>query len=362
MAQGKRMNKEELGNELRKIHNAIDQEKKKSLTASEIADITGKKSPTVRKQARKENWKHETHNNGKEKKYLVESLPENIKELVEKTDVEEIKAPKPEAYYQELRAKEIKEVLSTLSKKSVILMGKAGVGKTHTIKIINEKLRENHNVVFFPEPPTPKTMLLSLAPEKSEKCNKDELIQAVEQKNKPVYLVIDHIEKLTPSAIQALDYLLGIENFRFLGAGHLGGKKKFNSTWMKCKGIFIKPLCKSDAIKLINELWAEEKPVKKVIAEKSKGIPRNIIQMTQDAKQGIDIADEVKYLDFTPIIIIISIFGASYRVIGWGYGDTETYILGGILAAVFMGFFWIYRGYVAGWWGTTTQKKEHNNL
>lgn len=357
MAQGKRMNKEELGNELRKIHNAINQEKKKSITASEIAEITGKKNPTIRHQARKENWKHETHSNGKGKRYLIESLPENIKELVEKTDV----TPKP-ADYQGLRAKKIEEVLNTISKKSVILMGKAGVGKTHTLKAITEKLRENHDVVFFPEPPTTKTMLLSLAPEKSEKCNKDELLQAIEQKNKPKYLVIDHIEKLTPSTIQALDYLLGIENFRFLGAGHLGGKRKFNSTWMKCKGIFIKPLCKSDAIKLINELWAEEKPVKKVIIEKSKGIPRNIIQMTQDAKQGIDITDEVKYFDFTPIIIIIAILGASYRVIGWGYGDTETYILGGVLASAFMGFFWIYRGYVAGWWGTTTRKKESNDL
>ncbi|MFN3481292.1 MAG: hypothetical protein ACK415_13035, partial [Thermodesulfovibrionales bacterium] len=168
-----------------------------------------------------------------------------------------------------------------------------------------------------------------------------------------IILAIDRLEEMTPSAIEVLGTLMEFSWFRFLGAGHLGRKKKYNSVWMKAKGIFLKPLSRQESRELIEAIWPEgDSSSKRIIIDRSRGIPKEIVKMASEAKQGIMPEEEERFFDFTPVILVIATIGLAVRVIGYGYQSAESYIIGGIIAAVFWGIFWIYRGYVAGWWGS----------
>jgi len=80
------------------------------------------------------------------------------------------------------------------------------------------------------------------------------------------------------------------------------------------------------------------------------------VRMAKEARQGIMPQEEQRYLDATPIILIIATIGLAIRVIGYGYQSTENYIMGGVIGTIFWGLFWIYRGYIQGWWGSRKPK------
>jgi energy-coupling factor transporter ATP-binding protein EcfA2 len=250
-------------------------------------------------------------------------------------------------------------MMKKIGANSLIIMGKSGIGKTYLLKLLARELSKTCKVIHFDEPPTAKTILLNLliAADSKSGSNSDESIRNLEgYQGERIILCIDKLENMTPSAIQVIDRLFGFSWFRFIGAGHLWSKRRFNSTWKKAKGMMLHYLSRHEATRLLDYHWKEgDSRSKRTIIDEARGIPGQIVRMASEAKQGIMPKSEQKYLDATPFVLVIATIGLAVRVIGYGYQSTETYIMGGIIASVFWGLFWIYRGYVAGWWGTKSQ-------
>lgn len=260
-----------------------------------------------------------------------------------------------------IRQNEIDEIKKIIATRNIIILGKTGVGKTFIMNELANTLPANETIVF-PEPPTAKTLLTAITGilKIKPKRTKDEIIEDIKNtQSNTIYVLIDTIEKTTPSIISTIDSLMDMPHIRLILAGHLGKKKSYNSTWLKAKGYFLKELDTAQSIKLIETLWNKFAPEhKKLIAEKSNGNPRKIIAMIDEAKQGILPEETINYFDFMPILLIIGTVGLAIRVIGYGYSSMEQYIIGGIIAALFWGGFWIYRGYISGWFGGEHETKK----
>lgn len=354
----------------------------KYVSTTEILKATRISASNISRRSKKEQWKtKEGSSKGKTTLFLFDSLPEDIKSLfkLEITESKPIPIEKPaqdskeqdkdkdqkqsDNDEKEIRKKEISEIIKKIEAKSIIVMGKVGIGKTYVLERAAQILAKESIVIHFKEPPTAKTVLLNItiaAEVQFGKSKEDAIENLKSHKGKNIVLCIDQLERMTPSTIEVLDSLLTNFNwFRFMGAGHLGNKKRYNSTWMKATGYMLKPLSRQDSVKLIDKLWPDgDGTSKKIIVDESKGIPGNIQRIAIEARQGIMPHEEQRYIDFTPMIMIIATLGLAIRVIGYGYSSTDTYIMGGVIATVFTGGFWIYRGYVSGWWGTKNQKKR----
>lgn len=336
------------------------------IPASQIAELTGKHRSSILRRAKREGWSEKKE--GKRILLRVSDLPDDIRNLITTDKIEEIdntsedtsKNTEEPANEKPQQDKKIAQLLKELDKKSIILMGKQGIGKSYTIRRLLTALADE-NILFFTEPPTAKTILLNIAmatgQESKDETKKDLMDRIKDYRGDRIILAIDRLENITPSAIEVLGSLMELPWFRFIGAGHLGKKKRYNSVWMKAKGVFIKPLSRQESKKLVDSIWPEgDSTHKRIIVDRARGIPGEIVKMATDAKQGIMPEETERYFDFTPVILVIATIGLAVRVIGYGYQSAESYIIGGIIAAVFWGIFWIYRGYVGGWFGT--EKKE----
>ena len=146
-------------------------------------------------------------------------------------------------------------------------------------------------MILFKEPPTAKTILLNVllaAGLDYGKSKESSIEQLSEYHGDHIILCIDQLEKITPSAVSVLDSLMTkFTWFRFIGAGHLGGKKRYNATWMKAHAHFLKPLSRNESMEIIDHLWPEGyKGLKKTIIDESRGIPGNIVKNGKRGKTG----------------------------------------------------------------------------
>jgi len=375
----------------------------KTVSIADIAYALGKHRSTVSKRAKDEKWQFAADPNSKlnRKLFLFEKLPDDVHkafseslkeqasqseqqaqesapqdttgETLRNTPQEEIPReaeqpigqPAPRFFLTASKQKELDVLLNKTKDRNIVILGKSGIGKTYFLDILAQKLSPEYKVILFKEPPTAKTMLLNVllaAGLEYGKSKESSLEQLSEYHGDHIIVCIDQLEKITPSAVSVLDSLMTkFTWFRFIGAGHLGGKKRYNATWMKAHAHFLKPVSRNESMEFIDHLWPEGyRSFKKIIIDESRGIPGNISRMAKEAKQGIMPHEEEKYLDGTPFILIIATLGLTIRVIGYGYQSTESYIIGGVIGSVFWGVFWIYRGYVAGWWGSKYKNQKRH--
>ena len=265
----------------------------------------------------------------------------------------------------DLRKREIDHIAERIMLKSIIILGQAGSGKTHTLEKVVSHLKSFATLVHFTEPPTAKTLLLNMALTANLKpsggATKEDLLALLDDyQGTHIFLAIDQLERMTPQTIDVLDRLLSVYPwFRFLGAGHLGFKKKHNPTWFKCHAYRLQHIGREQSMNLINHVWPDgDQASKKTIINTCRGNPGQIIKIATDAKNGVMPQEQQRYMDFTPIVIIIATIGAAFRVIGYGYQSPEAMIVGGVVASVFMGLFWVFRGYQSGWFGTRNHRRR----
>jgi hypothetical protein len=375
----------------------------KTVSIADIAYALGKHRSTVSKRAKDEKWQFAADPNSKlnRKLFLFDKLPDDVQkalgeslneqgdrteqqveETVQQDTTEEvppntpqeeipcnseqpIDQPAPRFFLTASKQKELDLLLNKAKDRNIVILGKSGIGKTYLLDILAQKLSPEYKVILFKEPPTAKTILLNVllaAGLEYGKSKESSIDQLSEYQGNHIIVCIDQLEKITPSAVSVLDSLMTkFTWFRFIGAGHLGGKKRYNATWMKAHAHFLKPLSRNESLELIDHVWPEgDRSLKKTIIDESRGIPGNISRMAKEAKQGIMPHEEEKYLDGTPFILIIATLGLTIRVIGYGYQSTESYIIGGVIGSVFWGVFWIYRGYVAGWWGSKYKNQKRH--
>ncbi|SJM95977.1 hypothetical protein [Crenothrix polyspora] len=91
------------------------------------------------------------------------------------------------------------------------------------------------------------------------------------------------------------------------------------------------------------------------VVKQSGGIPQAIYDMLDESSKESLIDKKkvramrheagVKYLDFTPMVMVIGALIVSMRYIGMGTGDKTLYIMGGMGAALFLTFrFFVFKG------------------
>ena len=91
------------------------------------------------------------------------------------------------------------------------------------------------------------------------------------------------------------------------------------------------------------------------VVKQSSGIPQAIFDMLEESSKERIIDKRkvremrhdagVKYLDFTPMVMLLGALIVSMRYIGMGTGDKTLYIMGGMGAALFLTFkFFIFKG------------------
>jgi len=175
---------------------------------------------------------------------------------------------------------------------------------------------------------------------------------------KPV-IAVDDLTSLTPT--QMAFWLAIFDHAQVIGCAS-EKKPRVKKLWWKMKEIVIKPLPApviKDMVKqyVTNKGILIESPDQYIshVVKQSGGIPQAIFDMLEESSKERIINKRkvremrhdagVKYLDFTPMVMILGALIVSMRYIGMGTGDKTLYIMGGMGAALFLTFkFFIFKG------------------
>jgi len=190
-----------------------------------------------------------------------------------------------------------------------------------------------------------------------------DLTQAVipalaKSETKPV-IAVDDLTSLTPT--QMAFWLAIFDHAQVIGCAS-EKKPRVKKLWWKMKEIAIKPLPPAVIKDMVKRYVTSkgiliESPDQYIshVVKQSGGIPQAIFDMLEESSKE-RILDKrkvremrhdagVKYLDFTPMIMILGALIVSMRYIGMGTGDKTLYIMGGMGAALFLTFrFFVFKG------------------
>jgi energy-coupling factor transporter ATP-binding protein EcfA2 len=176
--------------------------------------------------------------------------------------------------------------------------------------------------------------------------------------SKPV-IAVDDLTSLTPT--QMAFWLAIFDHAQVIGCAS-EKKARVRKLWWKMREISVKPL-PPDVIRDIVRKYVETKGVLiespelyiSHVVKQSGGVPQAIHDMLDesgkeriiDKRKVREMRHEagVKYLDFTPMVMILGALIVSMRYVGMGTGDKTLYILGGMGAALFLTFrYFIFKG------------------
>ena len=172
-------------------------------------------------------------------------------------------------------------------------------------------------------------------------------------------IAVDDLTSLTPT--QMAFWLAIFDHAQVIGCAS-EKKPRVKKLWWKMKEIAIKPLPPEVVKDMVKRYVTSkgiliESPDQYIshVVKQSGGIPQAIFDMLEESskKRIIDKRKVremrhdagVKYLDFTPMVMILGALIVSMRYIGMGTGDKTLYIMGGMGAALFLTFrFFVFKG------------------
>ena len=175
---------------------------------------------------------------------------------------------------------------------------------------------------------------------------------------KPV-IAVDDLTSLTPT--QMAFWLAIFEHAQVIGCAS-EKKPRVKKLWWKMKEISIKPLPPAVVKEMVKQYITSkgvliESPDQYIahVVKQSSGIPQAIFDMLEESSKERIIDKRkvremrhdagIKYLDFTPMVMLLGALIVSMRYIGMGTGDKTLYIMGGMGAALFLTFkFFIFKG------------------
>jgi len=179
-----------------------------------------------------------------------------------------------------------------------------------------------------------------------------------DSKIKPI-IAVDDLTTLTTT--QMLFWIAIFEKAQVLGCAS-EKKPRVKKLWWKMKEIKIKPLPAPVVKKMVQDyitakgmlIESPEQFISHVIKQ-SGGIPQAIFDMLEESSKETLIDKRkvremrhdagVRYLDFTPMVMLLGAMIVSMRYIGMGTGDKTLYIMGGMGAALFLTFkFFVFKG------------------
>ncbi len=185
------------------------------------------------------------------------------------------------------------------------------------------------------------------------------IIPALARSEEKPVIAVDDLTSLTPT--QMAFWLAIFDHAQVIGCAS-EKKPRVKKLWWKMKEIAVKPL-PPDVIRTLVKKYIETKGVLiespdlyiSHVVKQSGGIPQAIHDMLDESGKEKVIDKRkvramrheagIKYLDFTPMVMILGALIVSMRYIGMGTGDKTLYIMGGIGAAMFLTFrFFIFKG------------------
>src|SRR3990172_7661303 len=274
------------------------------------------------------------------------------------------------------RAAELQRLRENVARgRHTLLVGKVGLGKSHLLRALNRELPRS---IYLEEvrPLRPSLVALCQAlharghltltdapwPEalkKLQRLNIRELTDVVAQSlhDRGYVLILDQLEGLTPTTAPTMERLLA-EALVLGAASQL--KPALQKVWWAFERIDLAPLTREEAREL---LWALADPGQiadpamfeaKVLAQ-ADGNPYALVEMVRqvagERQVGLQAIRDlhhgagVRYLDITPVLLLLGAVILAARFVALGLNDPDLYIIAGSLGAVFfVARYFLYRG------------------
>jgi chromosomal replication initiation ATPase DnaA len=276
------------------------------------------------------------------------------------------------------REEELKTLFKNLNKKiPTLIIGKPGVGKTHLLFKLKEKLKKQKTPHIYIERFKPvKETLISLYKALKEKTNQkeekrikrltikelsEEIIKLLEERknnNQDFILIFDHLEDLTSSTADILMKLSSL-CLVFGATQFLRRIRSLRRFFWQFDLLELEPLSREDS-KLLIEKLIKTKNLKigkhreffiNQVLISTAGIPLSIVETINRAKTRKKLTKNyiremfihqsgIKEIDASPFIILVFALFIVMRFIYRGFGEYQGYALFGALTglAVFVRF------------------------
>ena len=256
-----------------------------------------------------------------------------------------------------------------------LLVGKVGLGKSHLLRVLTRELPRS---IYLDQVRPLRVSLLDLcqalharghlaltdapwpdALKKLQRLNIRELTDVVAQSlhDRGYVLILDQLEGLTPTTAPTMERLLA--EALVLGATSQL-KPTLQKVWWAFDRIDLAPLTRDEAREL---LWALADPEQiadramfeaKVLAQ-ADGNPYALVEMVRQvagvrqvglqAIRDLHHGAGVRYLDITPVLLLLGAVIVATRFVALGLNDPDLYIIAGSLGALFfVARYFLYRG------------------
>jgi len=237
---------------------------------------------------------------------------------------------------------------------SVLVVGREGMGKTTLVEAVVRHLTEEGFKVLQVEQATPKNMLKSMAEQlqislktmEGTSLTADGLRSVIKthlmqlQRDEKVVLIIDNVHRGDPNF---RDWLKTLKHYKvpmFLTATD----PPRTDIFLNLPRIELSPLSEF-AIRSIMEQEVMERGFNFTshdlarLQERVGGNPMLAKKVVEEENSGVDAeaGDHARYLDMTPVIMLVGIVFVIMRTIALGTNDPVFYILAGSGGALFMG-------------------------
>ncbi|MFZ1059137.1 MAG: AAA family ATPase [Candidatus Rokuibacteriota bacterium] len=276
------------------------------------------------------------------------------------------------------RATELRRLQENVAKgRHSLLVGKVGLGKSHLLRVLTRELPRS---IYLDQVRPLRLSLLDLcqalhtrrdltltAPDapwpdalkKLQRLNIRELTEVIARSlhDKGYVLILDQLEGLTPTTAPTMERLLA-EALVLGAASQL--KPALQKVWWAFDRIDLQPLGRDEAREL---LWALADPGQiadpamfeaKVLAQ-ADGNPYALVEMVRqvagERQVGLQAIRDlhhgagVRYLDITPVLLLLGAVIVAARFVALGLNDPDLYIIAGSLGAVFfVARYFLYRG------------------
>lgn len=251
-------------------------------------------------------------------------------------------------YYRE---GELRRVLAALkANSSILVVGEEGSGKSTLGSAVISQLTQEGFAVAFCEPATPKQMLTEIAEQIGVSTHKlegkslvvEELKQAiaVHLKSNTAFLIVDDAHSCEPRFRRWLKHLKRQGSPMLV----LATNPPRTDIFLNLSRIVLAPLPEY-AIRELMEQTALKRGLNLKahdlarLQQRAGGNPSLAAKTIEEEYLGLDIeaGDHRRYIDGTPLLLLIGVGFVVIRFIGLGTNNQALYVFAGIFAAVFLG-------------------------
>ena len=287
--------------------------------------------------------------------------------------------PKKAAFLLIGRKEELKRIRENVAKgRHTLLEGRIGIGKSHLLRYLEKSLKR---AVYVERIYPLKAALLDILKHlhqhgrlksppdggrdwetlsrKFTRLHVKSLAEFVvkQMKGRRYILLLDQLEAVTPAITATLNQLLS--SALVIGAASKL-KEAHRKVWWAFDLIELPPLTREESLELLYQIIGGE-PVEnremfenKVLTQ-ADGNPHAVVEMARQAGaeervtpqfiRGLRHPAGVKYLDITPLLLLVGTCVVAARFFAMGIDNTDLYILAGIGGAFFIFFrYFIYKG------------------